>query len=123
MRFYQSVSDVVIEGSGETDPMRDIQAQVLFYPCTIPAPLPSVHYTALFSIHAALRLHNMPCQIFSTHKKGVRGGSFEREVSDYSKFLRVKRRMLDVFLGVREGLYWKMGVGIAVGWRGALMIG
>jgi hypothetical protein len=108
---------------GETDPKLNIQAQVLFYPCTIQAPLLLVHYTAPSSVHAALRLHNMPCQIFSTHKKGVRGGSFEREVSDYSKFLRVKRRMLDVFLGVREGLYWKMGVGIAVGWRGALMIG
>jgi hypothetical protein len=39
------------------------------------------------------------------------------------KFLRVRRRKLDVFLGVQEGLYLKMGVGIAVGWRGALMIG
>jgi hypothetical protein len=123
MRFYQSASIGTVTGSEETDPMRDIQAQVQFYPCTIPAPLPSVHYTALYSIHAALRLHNMPYRIFSKRKKGVRGGSCEREVSDYSKFPRVRRRMLDVFLGVRAGWCWKMGVGIAVGWRGALMIG
>jgi hypothetical protein len=96
MRFYQSASNGTVIGSGETDPMRDIQAQVLFYPCTIQARLPLVHYTAPSSVHAALRLHNMPYQIFSTHKKGVRGGSCERAVSGYLKFLRVKKRMLDV---------------------------
>jgi hypothetical protein len=53
-------------------------------------------------------------QIFSKHKKGVRGGSFEREVSGYSMFRAVRRRMLDVSLEVRGESYWKMGVGIVV---------
>jgi hypothetical protein len=96
MRFCQSASDLVVKGSRETDLKLDIRDQVLFYPYTILVRLPLVRYTAPSSVHAALRLHSMPCQIFSRRKQGVRGGSCEREVSDYLKFLRVKRRMLDV---------------------------
>ena len=96
MRFCRSAINLALEGSWRTDLKLDIQAQVLFCPCTIPAPLLSVHYTALSSVHAALRLHNMLYQIFSRRKREVRGGSFGRAVIGYLSFLRVKRRMLDV---------------------------
>jgi len=102
-----SVHQPVFLGLKEmTDPKLDIRVQAQSYPCTILALLPLVHYTAPFSAHAALQLHNMLYRIFSTHKQEVQEGSFGRGVSGCWKSPRVMRIMLDVSLEDRGGSYW-----------------